>query len=155
MTPRHPLRERGQELVEYALTLPIFLLLVFGIFDMGRGVYYYSALQNAAREGARYAIVNACDNAGVIARVKARTLGLNPADVIVPVYSPAWGEDTVQVTARFSFQLVTPIVGKFIPYREKIDPRDGSTVICEVGTICMESDSTMQRETWLQPDCGG
>ena len=136
MITRHPLRESGQELVEYALTLPIFLLLVFGIFDLGRGVYYYSALQNAAREGARYAIVNACDNPGVIARVKARAIGLDPADVIVP--APEWGEDTVQVTAQFSYQLVTPIVGAFFPSR----------------SIDMQSDSTMQRETWLQPDCG-
>jgi len=136
MTPRHPLSERGQELMEYAITLPIFLLLVFGIFDLGRGVYYYSTLQNAAREGARYAIVNACDDAGVIALVKARALGLNPADITIP--APAWGEDTVQVTAQFSYELVTPIVGAFFPSR----------------SIDMQSDSTMQRETWLQPDCG-
>ena len=137
MTPRHSLRERGQELMEYAITLPIFLLLAFGIFDLGRGVYYYSTLQNAAREGARYAVVNACDNSGVIDLVKARAIGLNPADITVP--APAWGEETVQVTAQFSYQLVTPIVAAFFP--------DNS--------ISMESDSTMQRETWLQPDCGG
>jgi TadE-like protein len=49
---------RGQGLVEFALVLPIILLLMFAVFDAGRAVVQYSALTNAAREGARMAIVN-------------------------------------------------------------------------------------------------
>ncbi|MFW6136393.1 MAG: TadE family protein, partial [Chloroflexota bacterium] len=44
---------RGQELVEYALTLPIFLLLVIGIMEFGVTVFVYNTMANAAREGAR------------------------------------------------------------------------------------------------------
>jgi len=51
-------RQRGQSLVETALILPIFLLLVVAIFDLGRAVFMYSTVGNAARQGARVAIVN-------------------------------------------------------------------------------------------------
>lgn len=50
--------ERGQSLVEFALILPIFLLLLVGIFDLGHVVWSNDALTNAAREAARFAIVN-------------------------------------------------------------------------------------------------
>lgn len=50
---------RGQNLVEFALVLPIFLLLVFGMIDVGRLVYMNSTLSQAAREGARVASVEA------------------------------------------------------------------------------------------------
>jgi Flp pilus assembly protein TadG len=48
----------GQGLVEFALALPVILLIFFGIFDMGRAVFAYNTVANAAREGARVAIVN-------------------------------------------------------------------------------------------------
>src|SRR5262245_63982542 len=51
-------RSRAQALVEFALVSPIFFLLLFGIIDFGRYVYYVQILNNAAREGARYAIVH-------------------------------------------------------------------------------------------------
>lgn len=41
----------GQSLVEFAIVLPVLLLLVVMIFDLGRAVYYSSAIHNAAREG--------------------------------------------------------------------------------------------------------
>ena len=51
-------RHRGQALVEFALTIPIFLLLLVALFDLGRAVFAWNTLANAAREGARTAIVN-------------------------------------------------------------------------------------------------
>jgi Flp pilus assembly protein TadG len=57
---RKLLRERsGQSLVEFALVLPIFMLLLFGLIDGGRLVYQHSVLSQAAREGARLASVEA------------------------------------------------------------------------------------------------
>ena len=50
--------EQGQTLVEFAFVLPIFLLLMVSIFDLGHVVWSNDALSNAAREGARYAIVH-------------------------------------------------------------------------------------------------
>jgi Flp pilus assembly protein TadG len=52
-------RSRGQALVEFALVIPIFLLMLFGLIDIGRYVYMNSTLSQAAREGARVAAVEA------------------------------------------------------------------------------------------------
>lgn len=55
-TRRRP--NEGQTLVEFALVIPIMLLFLLGIVDLGRGIYIYSVVSNVAREGARYAIVH-------------------------------------------------------------------------------------------------
>ena len=46
-------RSRGQALAEFALILPVFLIFVFAIIDLGRFVYTMNALSNGAREAAR------------------------------------------------------------------------------------------------------
>ncbi|MFH1446710.1 MAG: TadE/TadG family type IV pilus assembly protein [Chloroflexota bacterium] len=52
----------GQSLVEFALLFPLLFLLVMGLFDIGRAIFYYSTLNTAVREGTRYAIVQSdCD----------------------------------------------------------------------------------------------
>jgi len=50
-------RTRGQALVEFALVVPMFLLLIFGIIDVGRYVYANNSLNQAAREAARVGAV--------------------------------------------------------------------------------------------------
>src|SRR5687768_15403499 len=49
---------RGQSMVEFALILPVFVLILVGLFDVGRAVYAFNTVNNAAREGARWAIVD-------------------------------------------------------------------------------------------------
>ncbi|MEO7117701.1 MAG: TadE family protein [Candidatus Limnocylindrales bacterium] len=51
-------RDRGQALVEFALVLPILATLLFGLLDVGRVVWAQDSISNAAREGARFAIVH-------------------------------------------------------------------------------------------------
>ncbi len=51
--------DRGQALVEFALVFPFFMLLLFGVIELGRSVYTDTALSQAAREGARLAAVEA------------------------------------------------------------------------------------------------
>jgi hypothetical protein len=51
-------RQLGQALVETALVLPIFLLVLYSIIEFGRYIYTVQVLNDAAREGARYAIVH-------------------------------------------------------------------------------------------------
>lgn len=51
-------RRRGQALVEFAIVFPIFLLMLLSTIEFGRYVYTVQVLNNAAREGARYAIVH-------------------------------------------------------------------------------------------------
>jgi Flp pilus assembly protein TadG len=51
--------DRGQAMVEFALLLPLFLLVIFGLIDIGRFVMTDHILSSAAREGARQAAVEA------------------------------------------------------------------------------------------------
>jgi Flp pilus assembly protein TadG len=63
---------RGQGLMEFALVIPIFLLMMIALFDLGRAVFAYNTLTNAAREGARIAIVNQYQPS-IVARAKSQT----------------------------------------------------------------------------------
>jgi hypothetical protein len=49
---------RGQSMVELALTLPVFLLLLVSVFDLGHVVWANNAIATAAREAARFAVVH-------------------------------------------------------------------------------------------------
>ncbi len=51
-------RDGAQTLVEFALILPLMLLIVTGLFDMARAVFQENTLAFAAREASRYAIVH-------------------------------------------------------------------------------------------------
>jgi Flp pilus assembly protein TadG len=50
--------DRGQSLVEFALLLPLMILIITGLFDVARAVWESNTLAYAAREGTRYAIVH-------------------------------------------------------------------------------------------------
>jgi Flp pilus assembly protein TadG len=84
-------RGPGQALVEFALIIPIFLLLLVAIFDLGRAVFAFNTLTNAAREGARIAIVNQYEPS-IIKRAKDQT-------AIVELSDPSVAIDFYQVNA--------------------------------------------------------
>ena len=117
-------------MVEFALVAPMFFLVLFGIIEAGRFIFYYETLNNATREGARYAIVNgantigcptgppapgstACDTAGddVRDRVRNAAFGvLNPITVD-PLWLPDNGRgSTVTVSATFTYRALVPLV---------------------------------------------
>jgi uncharacterized protein (DUF427 family) len=54
-------KTKGQSLVEFAMVIPLFLLFIFGAFDLGRLFYYKIVFTNAAREGAHYFFANPKD----------------------------------------------------------------------------------------------
>jgi len=58
---------RGQGMVEFALAIPIFLMLVLGIIEFGRMFLMYTSVFAGAREGARYgaAVETVCDTSGL------------------------------------------------------------------------------------------
>ena len=59
MTPgRDREGDRGQALVEMALMLPVLVLLLVGVFDLGRAVWLSNSLATAVREGTRYGVVH-------------------------------------------------------------------------------------------------
>lgn len=68
-------RNHGQALVEFALLVPLVVLIIVGVFDLGRAFLITLTLQNAAREGARYAtrhMIASPEQAGLLAeRVQA------------------------------------------------------------------------------------
>ena len=70
--------QRSQALIEFALVSPVLLLLLFGIVDIGRAVFYFDTVHHAAREGARTA-VRASNvlptNADVLATVASQIIG--------------------------------------------------------------------------------
>jgi Flp pilus assembly protein TadG len=61
--------ETGAELVEFAIVLPLLLLVLFGIIDFGMLFHRYQVVTNAAREGARVAVLPLYTDADVITRV--------------------------------------------------------------------------------------
>ena len=126
---RRPGRSTGQGLVEFALVLPIFILLVVSLFDLGRAVFAYNTLTNAAREGARLAIVNQ-DIPTIVTRAKSQTaiVELNDPSVSVAFYQVK-ADGTPNLAApcdlvavgcvaivRFeaTYRPITPIVSNFI-----------------------------------------
>ena len=117
-------------MVEFALVAPMFFLLLFGIIEAGRFIFYSETLNNATREGARYAIVNGastigcpsgppapgstpCDVPGnnVIARVRAAALGIGSAVTVTPEWINNNGRgETVKVTATATYKTLVPLV---------------------------------------------
>ncbi len=81
-------RDDGQALVEFALILPILLLLILGLFDVARAVWQENTLAFAAREGTRYAQVHgsasaspvaycsSCANSAVASTVQSAAIGV-------------------------------------------------------------------------------
>ena len=77
-------RNRGQGLVEFALILPIFLLLLFGMVEFGRAYMTKNILTGAAREAARQAVVQTDNVASLNVATSRATEVLNSANIGVP-----------------------------------------------------------------------
>jgi Flp pilus assembly protein TadG len=124
-------RGRGQTLAEFAMVVPLILLLLLGAVDLGRAVFAYNTLSQAARAGARTAIVNQ-DLTAVRAKAiaAAATLGLGTSNVDVcfktsTTTQTGCASATVDncpiatrqigcmafVTTRLTYQPMTPFVG--------------------------------------------
>jgi Flp pilus assembly protein TadG len=122
-------KPRGQALLEFALVLPIFILLLVAIFDLGRAAFAYNTLTNAAREGARMAIVNQY-KPSIVARAKQQTaiVELNDPSVTVNFYQVnADGTPNTStpcaliavgcvavVSFEATYQPITPLIGNII-----------------------------------------
>ena len=110
---------RGSALVEFAIAIPLFLLLVVGLVDLGRGVWARNSLAYLARGAVRYASVRSI-NSGDPATpqtvhdwIVTQNTGLNPADIAVtanwqPSNTPG---STVQITLDYDFVPVTKLIG--------------------------------------------
>jgi Flp pilus assembly protein TadG len=129
----------GQSLTEFAMVVPVFFLLMFGIIDLGRVFYTQLTLQHAMRQAARLAVTgnkttdasnptrNRVDS--IILAAKQAAVGLNVADSNIQISSKPFGTSGVGVTngvARAGgpgevvtiqmaadLLLITPMIGRF------------------------------------------
>jgi Flp pilus assembly protein TadG len=108
-------RGRGQGLVEFALVIPILLLVIFGIIDFGRAVYAYSTIGNAARTAGRVAIVSQTQSSIKTAAInQAVALGTQPSDVEI-TYScgSSYAIGCIaSVNVTYKFHAITPVIGQ-------------------------------------------
>ncbi len=102
-------------MVETALVLPLFLLVVCGIIDFGWIFANQLMLNNSSRDGARYAIVRA-DNADMVTVVtqhlKDNISLIEPDNLNVTITSEADGD--INVTCQSDVKVLTPLTGIFI-----------------------------------------
>jgi len=110
--------QRGAAAAEFALVLPLFLLLVVGAIDFGRAFWAKNTLANVAREATRYAAVRSIKSKDpatpekIEGKVYGVTAPLNPDEVHVsttwiPSNSPG---ATVQVDVSYTFQPILPLL---------------------------------------------
>jgi Flp pilus assembly protein TadG len=135
-------RQQGQSLLEFAMVLPILLLIVGGVIEFGRAYYQYNTLSKAVREGARYMSSSDYDP---IEMAQCRNLcvygnstgagspilpGLTTSDIAItaraPV-APATGPWTlanppkwITVSANYTF---TPLIGSLINLNVTFTPQ--------------------------------
>src|SRR5262249_25451853 len=113
--------ERGQSLVETALALPLLLLVSVGIFEFGRAYQTWQVVTNAAREGARMAVLPASPTSGVQARVRqyltngalpnaaGASVDVQPAAQITLASGNTVSASLVTVGYPFQFMMLNPI----------------------------------------------
>jgi TadE-like protein len=125
---------RGQSLVEFALVFPLAIILLMAVFDVGRAVFAYNGLTNAAREGARLAIVNQ-DEALIEQRVEEMTFATGVANagdpnlvrfhkeepnLTTPTANPVCPAGAIAigciaiVTVETDWSAITPVIGQII-----------------------------------------
>jgi Flp pilus assembly protein TadG len=167
----HRRPERGQALVEFALVLPVMLLLLLLAVDFGRLFFTHIAVTNAAREGAFYAAEHASDQpfdkddyeaAAIVAAERETNVqaqgGAGVIDVDAPrCYDP--GTDTtidcaaasnfaggvgnyVEVTARQDFTFLTPIIGDILGGTITLDASATGPVLNPLDVTILPGPST-------------
>lgn len=112
--------ERGSALIEAALTLPLLLLVSVGIFEFGRAFQTWQVLTNAAREGARIAVLPGAAASDVQTRVRqylqagqlggyaGATIDVNRAASIA-IGAGTASTSVVTVNYPFNFMVLNPV----------------------------------------------
>ena len=109
------INQKGQALVELAISLPLLVLLVFGVTEFGRVMYIRNSLNYAARLGARTASISNPINAttittSVIASIPASLQPGVSVSVTTSASPPVHGTSTVTVAVTKPFTTVVPIL---------------------------------------------
>ena len=124
-TARRLRSERGAELIEFALVLPLLLFIIMGLIDFGFLFQRFEVVTNAAREGARMAVLPGYATADVTARVQnyvssggLATTSTNPSVAVTNVTIPTGGGPVMQgkqvvVTYTSPYLFLGPVAGWF------------------------------------------
>ncbi len=117
-------RHSGQALVEFALVLPVLILVLLATFDLGRLVFAYNDITNASRIGVRVAIVDQTVPKARDATIsQATSLGLTSADVTVKYLTPDLSANcptpytldcVAEIKVSYGWQAITPIIGSIV-----------------------------------------
>jgi Flp pilus assembly protein TadG len=128
--------ERGQSLVELSLSLTMIMLLLAGAVDFAIAYFSFTAMQDAAQEGALYGSINPTDEAGIISRV--RSASTNPVeladddlvDVIVTLPGDACEGNEIQVTVVYDYPISMPFIGAIIGSQQiRLNARVSDTIL--------------------------
>jgi Flp pilus assembly protein TadG len=112
--------ERGAELIEFAVVLPILVFIIAGIVDFGMMFRTYEAVTNAAREGARVGVLPGYEEPDVQNRVDqyltaSGLAGAHTTDVVdVPVATTAGTFNARAVTLNYTYTFV--VLGAAAPF---------------------------------------
>lgn len=112
--------ERGQSLVELAVSLTVIMLLLSGAVDFAIAYFSFTAMQDAAQEGALYGSINPTDEAGIISRI--RNASTNPVDladedlvdVVVTLPGDACEGNELQINVVYNYPISMPFIGAII-----------------------------------------
>lgn len=115
--------ERGAAAVEFALVLPLLMLLVMGTLDWGYYFFVEQVVTNAAREGARAGTLHDTDPAAAVADATTtatsyvQTAGLKPAKLTVQVdlTTVATGANAVRVRTTYQAGSITGFLRAIVP----------------------------------------
>jgi Flp pilus assembly protein TadG len=115
--------QQGAALLEAAITIPMILMICVGIFEFGRAYQTWQVLTNAAREGARAAIITGTTDTDVTTRVRNYMQGgalpnYGTATVTITRNVALTGTDTatqVQIDYPFQFIVLQPVVALVVP----------------------------------------
>ena len=128
----HLRAQQGQSIVEFAMVIPLFFLLAFGMIDLGRAFFVQTTLQNAMRQAGRFAVtgnhltdpVTATQMTrvdSIIQVAKNAAVGLDISNI--QISSLAGGNagpnraggpgDTVTISLTTNLKLITPMIGRF------------------------------------------
>ncbi len=104
--------ESGAAAVEFALIIPLLLLVLCGIIDFGNLYFQMDLVNEAARQGARLAAVNEEGSAAINTAIQ-QSYGNNLTAVVAPA-SPVSGSN-VTVTVTSNVTIMTPLISTFFP----------------------------------------
>jgi Flp pilus assembly protein TadG len=113
--------ERGSTLVEFAIAATVFLTVMFTVLEFGRALWVHNALADAARRGARYAVVHSAGDAAAVknvvvfgnaaggSRPLVNNLTTANVNVVYSGFGLSGGTATVTIT-NYQFQFIIPLV---------------------------------------------